>query len=163
MTPEEIHASIYTMGQKARKAALSLSQLSAGNKSDILRAMAQGLRDSSATILTANAQDIAAGTSKGLSGALLDRLRLDAARIESIAAGVDQVADLPDPIGESLETVKRPNGITIEKVRVPIGVIGIIFESRPNVTSDAAVLCLNSALLAQFYEIKHWMISSLLV
>jgi glutamate-5-semialdehyde dehydrogenase len=144
MTPEEIHASIYTMGQKARKAALSLSQLSAENKSDILRAMAQGLRDSSAAILTANAQDIAAGTSKGLGGAMLDRLRLDAARIESIAAGVDQVACLPDPIGESLETVKRPNGITIEKVRVPIGVIGIIFESRPNVTSDAAVLCLKS-------------------
>jgi len=127
MTPEEIHAAIYTMGQKARKAALSLSQLSAENKSNILRAMAQGLRDSSAAILTANAQDIAAGESKGLSGALLDRLRLDAARIESIAAGVD-----------------HPNGITIEKVRVPIGVIGIIFESRPNVTSDAAVLCLKS-------------------
>ncbi len=144
MTPEEIHASIYSMGEKARKAALALSLLSAENKSSILRAMAQGLRDSSAAILTANAQDIAAGTSKGLSGALLDRLRLDAARIESIADGVDQVADLPDPVGESLETVTRPNGIIIEKVRVPIGVIGIIFESRPNVTSDAAVLCLKS-------------------
>lgn len=144
MTPEEIHASIYTMGQKARKAAHSLSLLSAENKSSILRAMAQGLRDSSAAILTANAKDITAGSSKGLSGALLDRLRLDAARIESIAAGVDQVADLPDPVGESLETVTRPNGIIIEKVRVPIGVIGIIFESRPNVTSDAAVLCLKS-------------------
>ena len=144
MSPEEIHASIYAMGQNARKAALSLAQLSAEKKSEILRAMAQGLRDASTEILEANAQDIATGEAKGLSGALLDRLRLDSVRIESIAAGVDQVADLPDPVGEELESITRPNGIFIEKVRVPIGVIGIIFESRPNVTSDAAVLCLKS-------------------
>lgn len=144
MTPEEIHASIYAMGQTARKAALALAQLSAEKKSEILRAMAQGLRDASSEILIANTKDIAAGEEKGLSGALLDRLRLDATRIEAIAGGIDQVAALPDPVGELLESTSRPNGIHIEKVRVPIGVIGIIFESRPNVTSDAAVLCLKS-------------------
>ena len=144
MTPEEIHASIYAMGQTARKAAFALAQLSAEKKSEILRAMAQGLRDASSEILVANAKDIAAGEEKGLSGALLDRLRLDATRIEAIAGGIDQVAALPDPVGEFLESTSRPNGIHIEKVRVPIGVIGIIFESRPNVTSDAAVLCLKS-------------------
>jgi glutamate-5-semialdehyde dehydrogenase len=144
MTPEEIHASIYAMGQTARKAALALAQLSAEKKSEILRAMAQGLRDASSEILVANAKDIAAGEEKGLSGALLDRLRLDATRIKAIAGGIDQVAALPDPVGELLESTSRPNGIHIEKVRVPIGVIGIIFESRPNVTSDAAVLCLKS-------------------
>lgn len=132
------------MGKSARAAALELSQLSAEKKSTILRSMAQGLRDSSAAILEANNKDIAAAEAKGLSGALLDRLKLDAPRVEAISQGVEQVADLPDPVGEQLESVTRPNGITINKVRVPIGVIGIIFESRPNVTSDAAVLCLKS-------------------
>ena len=144
MTNEEIQASIHSMGATARKAAHALALLSADQKSEILRAMAQGLRDSSADILEANKLDIAAGEAKGLSGALLDRLRLDAARIDAIAGGVDQVADLPDPVGTVLDEVSRPNGIQITKVRVPIGVIGIIFESRPNVTSDAAVLCLKS-------------------
>ncbi|MFC5051965.1 glutamate-5-semialdehyde dehydrogenase [Rubritalea spongiae] len=144
MTSEEIHKSIYSMGQTARNAAHALAQLSAEKKSDILRAMAQGLRDNAAEILEANAKDIKAGEEKGLSGALLDRLRLDEARVHAIAGGVDQVADLPDPVGEELEQTTRPNGISITKLRVPIGVIGIIFESRPNVTSDAAVLCLKS-------------------
>ncbi|WP_018968880.1 glutamate-5-semialdehyde dehydrogenase [Rubritalea marina] len=144
MTNEEIQASIYAMGAKARKAAHALAQLSSEQKSNILRAMAQGLRDASAEILEANKLDIEAGESKGLSGAMLDRLRLDSARIDAIAGGVDQVAGLPDPVGTVLDEVDRPNGIHITKVRVPIGVIGIIFESRPNVTSDAAVLCLKS-------------------
>lgn len=144
MTSEEIHTSIYAMGATARSAAHALAQLSAEQKSDILRAMAQGLRDSSAEILVANAKDIEAGEAKGLSGALLDRLRLDEVRVQAIAGGIDQVADLPDPVGEELEKTARPNGIEISKIRVPIGVIGIIFESRPNVTSDAAVLCLKS-------------------
>jgi glutamate-5-semialdehyde dehydrogenase len=144
MTSEEIHTSIYAMGETARCAAHALAQQSAEQKSTILRAMAQSLRDSSAEILEANAKDIAAGEEKGLSGALLDRLRLDAKRVDAIAGGIDQVADLPDPVGEELEHTTRPNGIQISKIRVPIGVIGIIFESRPNVTSDAAVLCLKS-------------------
>lgn len=144
MTPEEIHSSIYQMGKQARSAAHALAQLTSEEKSTILRAMAQGLRDASPSILAANIQDIAAGEAKGLSDAMLDRLRLDTDRIEAIAGGIDQVASLPDPVGEQIEQIDRPNGISISKIRVPIGVIGIIFESRPNVTSDAAVLCLKS-------------------
>ena len=144
MTPEEIHSAIYQMGKNARSAALALAQLTSAEKSTILKAMAQGLRDASPSILAANTQDISAGEAKDLSDSMLDRLRLDSARIEAIAGGIDQVADLPDPVGEQIEQIDRPNGISISKVRVPIGVIGIIFESRPNVTSDAAVLCLKS-------------------
>ena len=87
------------------------------------------------------AKDIAAGEAKGLSAAMLDRLKLDEKRIEAMAAGIDQVATLPDPVGQVLDSWERPNGIHIEQVRVPIGTIGIIYESRPNVTADAAVLC----------------------
>jgi len=144
MTPEEIHSSILSMGKKAKTAALALAQLSAEQKSDILRSMADSLRSSSSEILKANKLDIDAGEEKGLTGSLLDRLKLDAARVDSIAAGIEKVADLPDPVGEILENITPPNGIKITKIRVPIGVIGIIFESRPNVTSDAAVLCLKS-------------------
>jgi glutamate-5-semialdehyde dehydrogenase len=103
--------------------------------------MAQGLRDASGEILAANAKDIAAGESKGLSSAMLDRLRLDEIRLEAIAAALEHVATLPDPVGQILDDWQRPNGIRIEQVRVPIGTIGIIFESRPNVTADAAALC----------------------
>ncbi|MFC4994317.1 glutamate-5-semialdehyde dehydrogenase [Rubritalea tangerina] len=144
MTAEEIHAAIYSMGKTARNAAHALAQLSPEKKSEILKAMGQSLRSSAPEILEANKLDLAAGEEKGLSNAMLDRLRLDTARIDAIAGGIEQVAELPDPVGEELEHTSRPNGISISKVRVPIGVIGIIFESRPNVTSDAAVLCLKS-------------------
>ena len=144
MTSEEIHNQIYVMGQQARSAALALSLLSAEEKSDILLAMAVSVRASSAEILDANAKDILSADERGITGSLRDRLILDEARIDAIAGGIEQVASLPDPVGEKLETIMRPNGIKIDKVRVPIGVIGIIFESRPNVTSDAAVLCLKS-------------------
>jgi len=144
MTSEEIHQQIYAMGQQARKAALALSLLTADQKSDILRAMAASVRASSAEILEANTKDIESADERGITGSLRDRLILDDARIEAIADGIEQVASLPDPVGEKLETIERPNGIKIDKIRVPIGVIGIIFESRPNVTSDAAVLCLKS-------------------
>jgi len=144
MTSEEIHQQIYAMGQQARKAALALSLLTADQKSDILRAMAASVRASSEDILIANAKDIESADERGITGSLRDRLILDDARIEAIADGIEQVASLPDPVGEKLETILRPNGIKIDKIRVPIGVIGIIFESRPNVTSDAAVLCLKS-------------------
>lgn len=144
MTAEEVYNHIHAMGKKARAAAHALSQLTSTQKADILRAMAQGLRDASSEIITANAKDISAAQAKGLNSALVDRLKLDDARVEAIAHGIDQVADLPDPVGEHLESITRPNGIQINKIRVPIGVIGIIFESRPNVTSDAAVLCLKS-------------------
>ena len=138
---DPITEQIHVMGRQARAAALKLSQLSSETKNAILTAMAQGLRDASGEILAANAKDIAAGESKGLSSAMLDRLRLDATRLEAIAAALEHVAILPDPIGQILDDWQRPNGIRIEQVRVPIGTIGIIFESRPNVTADAAALC----------------------
>lgn len=144
MNSEEIKDHIYAMGKKARVAALKLSLLTEGEKTAILQAMARALREASPKILAANAKDIEAGEAKGLTGAMLDRLKLDAKRVDAIASGIEQVAELPDPVGEVLEEIDRPNGIHISKVRVPIGVIGIIFESRPNVTSDAAVLCLKS-------------------
>jgi len=144
MTSQEIHDQVYAMGKEARKAALALSLLRAEKKSDILRAMAKAVRKDAALILEANAKDLAAADDKGISGALRERLVLNDERVEAIADGIEQVATLPDPVGEQLDLVTRPNGIKIEKVRVPIGVIGIIYESRPNVTSDAAVLCLKS-------------------
>ena len=138
---DPITEQIHEMGRQARAAALKLSQLSSETKNAILNAMAQGLRDASGEILAANAKDIAAGESKGLSSAMLDRLRLDEMRLEAIAAALEHVATLPDPVGQILDDWQRPNGIRIEQVRVPIGTIGIIFESRPNVTADAAALC----------------------
>lgn len=138
---DPITTRIHEMGRQARAAAHQLSQLSSEKKNAILKAMAQGLRDASTEILAANAKDIAAGQEKGLSSAMLDRLRLDEKRLEAIAAALEHVASLPDPVGQVLDDWNRPNGIRIEQVRVPIGTIGIIFESRPNVTADAAALC----------------------
>jgi len=144
MNKDQIKEIILGMGADARAAAYALAVLDGDHKNTILRAMAAGLRDHEGDILSANRLDIQAGEANGLSAAMLDRLRLDAARLEAIAAGVEQVADLPDPVGEVLADWTRPNDIHIEQIRVPIGVIGIIYESRPNVTSDAAVLCLKS-------------------
>ncbi|MFC7335737.1 glutamate-5-semialdehyde dehydrogenase [Haloferula chungangensis] len=141
MKEGEVQAAVETMARQARAAALKLSQLSTEKKNAILLAMAAGLRAATAEIVEANAKDIAAGEEKGLGKAMLDRLRLDEARVDAIAGGIEQVAALPDPVGEVMEKWKRPNGMRLEQVRVPIGTIGIIFESRPNVTSDAAVLC----------------------
>ncbi len=136
-----IRETIHQMGKQARAAAYRLAQLSHGEKNAILRAMAAAIREAIPSILTENARDLATGAAKGLSSAMLDRLRLDEKRIEAIAAGIDQVATLPDPVGQVMEKWTRPNGIGIEQIRVPIGTIGIIYESRPNVTADAAVLC----------------------
>ena len=137
----DIQDAIHQMGRQAREAAYQLNQLGGDEKNDILRAMAAKLREATPTLLEANAKDIAAGEEKGLSTAMLDRLRLDEARIKAIATGIEQVADLPDPVGDVMDAWERPNGIRIEQIRVPIGTIGIIYESRPNVTADAAVLC----------------------
>jgi len=136
-----IQETIHQMGRQARAAAYKLAQLTSDEKNTVLRAMATAIRRSVPTLLEANARDLAEGKAKGLSAAMLDRLMLDENRIEAIAAGVDQVATLPDPVGQILEAWERPNGIKIEQIRVPIGTIGIIYESRPNVTADAAVLC----------------------
>jgi glutamate-5-semialdehyde dehydrogenase len=138
---DALRESIHLMGRQARSAAYRLAQLSAEEKNGILRAMAAGLRQRAPEILSANELDVEAVRSKGVSGALLDRLKLNEDRIEAIATAIEQVADLPDPVGQQMDSWERPNGIRIEQVRVPIGTIGIIYESRPNVTADAAVLC----------------------
>jgi len=136
-----LQETIHQMGRQARAAAYKLAQLTSDEKNAILRAMAAAVRKATPELLAANALDLAAGQEKGLSTAMLDRLMLDEIRIEAMAAGIDQVATLPDPVGQVLDAWERPNGIRIEQVRVPIGTIGIIYESRPNVTADAAVLC----------------------
>lgn len=144
LSPEEIHEAVFTMGRQARTAAHALAILSSDQKNAILHAMAAELREQSAEILMGNAKDLAAAEENGLTSAMLDRLRLDEDRLEVVAGGVEQVAELADPVGDILDERSRPNGIRIQQIRVPIGVIGIIYESRPNVTSDAAVLCLKS-------------------
>lgn len=138
---QSIKEQILSMGANALAASRELATFSTDHKNRILRAMADQLIADEAAILAANANDIAAAEKNALSPAMVDRLRLDPKRLEGIAGGIRQVADLHDPVGEVLEEWTRPNGITIRKKRTPIGVIGIIFESRPNVTSDAAVLC----------------------
>ncbi len=133
-----------TLGGLAKQAARGLAMCSTTLKNDALLAMAAALEQHHQRILTANALDISEGERKGLSPALLDRLRLTPQRIEAMADGLRQVAALPDPIGECLSGMRRPNGLDIQKVRVPFGVIAMIYEARPNVTVDAAGLCLKT-------------------
>ena len=131
------------MGAKAKEASRFL--MTAGSKKDdALAAIAAALREHSAEIIEANSIDIKNGEEAGLTPSLLDRLRLDEARIEGMAVGVEQVAALPDPVGRILDGRTLKNGLRIQKVSVPMGVIGIIYEARPNVTSDAAALCLKA-------------------
>ena len=129
------------MGEQARAASHALTKLSTAEKNAILLAMADALVAREPEILAANALDLTAATEAGLSAAMQDRLRLDSARIAAMANGIREVAALHDPTGEILREWTRPNGLRLVKKRTPIGVIGIIFESRPNVTADAAVLC----------------------
>ena len=137
----DIREEIHKMGCQALAASRDLAQLPTEEKNTILLAMADGLIGAEAAILEANTKDIAAAEADGLTPAMVDRLRLDRDRLAAMADGVRQVAALPDPVGEVMADWDRPKGLNIQQVRVPIGVIGIIFESRPNVTSDAAVLC----------------------
>lgn len=141
---ESPEALVERLARAGRAAQRILARLSDAQKAEALRAAAAALRADEAEILKANARDIAAGEAKGLSGAMLDRLRLDPARLAGIADAVEQVASLPDPVGQVIETTERPNGLRLSRVRIPIGLIGIIYESRPNVTADAAALCLRS-------------------
>ena len=133
-----------TIGGLARQAARELATCSTTLKNNALLAMATALEQNQPRILAANALDLSAGEIKGLSASLLDRLRLTPPRIEAMADGLRQVAALPDPIGECLSGMRRPNGLDIQKVRVPFGVIAMIYEARPNVTVDAAGLCLKT-------------------
>ena len=148
--PDTASPSLAELGTAARTAAQTLATTPTAAKAAALRAAAAAIRADADAILAANAQDIATTEAIGLSGAMLDRLRLDPARLEAMAAGVEAVAGLPDPVGEVIDRRERPNGLTLTRVRVPIGVIGIIYESRPNVTADAgalAVMAGNAAIL----------------
>ena len=157
-TERDIAAEMAALGDEARAAAQALAQAPAETRRRALEAAAAALRDSKAAILEANALDMAAARDSELSGALLDRLALDPGRVEAMAAGVEQVATLDDPVGRLLGEWERPNGLRIRRVSVPIGVIGIIYESRPNVTADAGALCLmsgNAAILRGGSESWH--------
>ena len=140
----DIETQIVEMTARARSAARVLAMAGDEIKAAALKAAAAALRCQGKQILAANVIDMAAGAASGLSAAMLDRLRLDADRIEGIALAVDQVAVLTDPVGKVIDTHTQPNGLVMERVRVPVGVLGIIYESRPNVTADAAALGLRS-------------------
>ncbi len=133
-----------TLGQQARDASRALARAGSEQKNTALLAMAAAIRASADLLKQENAKDLIAGQDKGLDAALLDRLTLTDARIESMAEGLEQIAALPDPVGEISNMTYRPSGIQLGQMRVPLGVIGIIYESRPNVTADAAGLCLKS-------------------
>ncbi len=135
---------ILDFGKRAKAAARMLRQCTTAQKNDGIKAMADELITAKDAILAANAEDVARATTAGLSAAMIERLTLNPKRITAMADGVREVASLPDPVGEIIRDWTRPNGLRIQKKRVPIGVVGIIYESRPNVTSDAAVLCLKT-------------------
>ncbi|MBT8080704.1 MAG: glutamate-5-semialdehyde dehydrogenase [Gammaproteobacteria bacterium] len=132
------------MGEAARRAAASLARSNNEQRSRALQAAAAALRAREAEIIEANNEDMVAAEKRGLSGAMLDRLMLDADRVEAMARGIEAIIELPDPVGRVIAEFERPNGLNIQRVAVPLGVIGIIYESRPNVTADAAALCLKS-------------------
>jgi glutamate-5-semialdehyde dehydrogenase len=142
--PVKLAATMREIGREARHAARVLAQAPAAQKNRALAAMAKAIRASRAAILAANAEDVAEAKSAGATAAFLDRLTLDAKRVEAMAAGVDAVRKLADPVGTVLASWRRPNGMRIECVRVPLGVVGVIYESRPNVTTDAGTLCLKA-------------------
>jgi glutamate-5-semialdehyde dehydrogenase len=141
---DQIAASMREIGQQAKAAARVLALTSTDQKNRALGAMAAAIRGSRSEILEANAQDLADGKTAGLSGAALDRLELNDQRVAAMAEGLDVVRDLADPVGRVTESWTRPNGMTIERVRVPLGVVGVIYESRPNVTADAGALTLKA-------------------
>ncbi|MGN7830325.1 glutamate-5-semialdehyde dehydrogenase [Pseudoxanthomonas sp. 22568] len=137
-------STIQQQALQCRDAAQSIAQLSSDAKNTLLRAMADALEADREAILAANARDMEAAAAKGITGAMLDRLKLDDKRLAGIASAVREVADLPDPVGQVTREEIRPNGIRIRRVRVPLGVVAMIYEARPNVTADAAALCLKA-------------------
>ena len=141
---ESVTETIARLARAARAAQAALALLSSEARASALRRAAQALRDREPAILAANAEDCAAVERAGLSPAMLDRLKLDPARLADTAGAIAAVADLPDPLGEVIERRERPNGLVLERIRIPIGLIGIVYESRPNVTADAAALCVRS-------------------
>ena len=146
------------MGRQAREAAADLARSDGAQRNAALRHAAERIRAHAAEIISANEKDMRAAQAHGLSAAMLDRLALDESRVEAMAAGLEAIAALKDPLGAVLEEWQRPNGLRIQRVRVPLGVIGIIYESRPNVTADAGGLCLkagNAAILRGGSESYH--------
>ncbi len=149
---------ITDMGKRARQAAATLARASTAQKAQALRAAAAALREDAAAILDANARDLEAGREKGLANAMLDRLALDEKRLEGIASALEAVAALPDPVGDVIDQSTPANGLKLRRVRVPLGVVGIIYESRPNVTADAGALAMmagNAAILRGGTEAVH--------
>jgi glutamate-5-semialdehyde dehydrogenase len=144
MLTMDVTAHVTVKARAAKEAARALALAPTRAKNEALLQMARGLEEKTAPVLEANRADLERGRAAGLTSAFIDRLTLSEARIEEMAAGLRQVAALPDPVGETVEAWRRPNGIEISRVRVPLGVIGFIYESRPNVTADAAGLCLKS-------------------
>ncbi len=140
----EVEQQVLEMGRRASAAAPRLAGTTASERDGALRSMAEAIGARGSEIARANAADMSAAKRAGLSAALLDRLMLDAPRIEGMAAGLCDVARLPDPIGQEIAVTRRPNGLVIRKVRVPLGVIAVVYEARPNVTADAAGLCLKA-------------------
>lgn len=140
----DLAAAMLAMGKRARAAARVLALADADTKTRALNAAAAAVRAAAADILAANAADVAHAKAGGMTGSFLDRLTLTPERIAAMADGIDAVAELPDPVGKVTESWTRPNGMLIERVRTPLGVIGVIYESRPNVTADAAALCVRS-------------------
>ena len=141
---ENVVAIVATLGQRAKAAAVALRNAGTETKNRALVEAARLIRAEKDAILSANARDIEAGKAAGLGSALLDRLMLNEARIEGMAKGLDDIVALADPVGVEIERWQRPNGLEISRVRVPIGIIGVIYESRPNVTADAGALCIKS-------------------
>ena len=146
------------LGRRAREAARVLANVSTGSRNDALRAAAVQLRERREELLEANALDVSAAEDAGRPAAFLDRLRLDVDRIEAMAEALENIAELPDPVGRVLAETERPNGLRISRVSTPIGVIGMIFESRPNVGADAGALCVksgNAVILRGGSESRH--------
>ena len=155
---EEIIPLIEKIAQNARAASRNVSASTTKQKNDALKAIANELESNRKILIEENEKDLRAAKEDGLSEAMIDRLRLTHERIDGMAQGLRQLVDLPDPVGQLIEEKKRPNGLKINKVRTPIGVIGIIYESRPNVTIDCAGLCLksgNAAILRGGKEALH--------
>ena len=154
----DVEALMDEIGRRAAAAQPVLAAAPAEQKDRALRAAAAALRSSTDAILAENAKDVAAATESGTAAALVDRLTLTSERIEAMAEGLEQIAELPDPVGRLLAEWDRPNGLHIRRVAVPLGVIGIIYESRPNVTADAGGLCLksgNACILRSMRSLAH--------
>ena len=149
-TTASVASLMQDIGLRARKAARALALAPSAQKDKALHAMAKAIRAATPDILAANEVDVTDAKAAGVTGSFLDRLTLDDSRVAAMAEGLEVVAQLKDPVGEVMAQWKRPNGMSMERVRTPIGVIGVIYESRPNVTADAGALCLkagNAAIL----------------